>query len=124
MCADIVRTRNYGSQGHEVTSNTRIDQSINQAGNEAPTRIPPRVKNSNLGSYNTVVHLCAEVPHNIPEGRRAKPIKLLISSGCKAPIQSVVQSKRLPVSYTGTPVDIRIVLRPFSIFFSLLQLLV
>ena len=34
-----------GSQGREVTSNTQIDQSVNQKGDEAPTLTPPWVKN-------------------------------------------------------------------------------
>ena len=48
--ADRVRLRTWGSQGHEFTSNTWIDQSLNQKGNEAPTRIPPQAKDGNLGS--------------------------------------------------------------------------
>ena len=47
--AERVRPRTSGSQGHKVTGNTRIDQSVNQRGNEAPTLTPPRVKDSNLG---------------------------------------------------------------------------
>ena len=46
---------------------------VNQKGNEAPTLTPPWVKDSNLGRYITVVYLCAQVPHEIPEGQRPKP---------------------------------------------------
>ena len=59
VSVDKVRPRTYGSQGREVTSNTRIDQSITQKGNEAPMLTPTWVKDINLGSYITVVHLCA-----------------------------------------------------------------
>ena len=76
MRADRVRLRNYGSQGHEVTSNIRIDQSLNQTGNESPTLIPPRVKKSNKGRYNTVVHLCPEVTHELTKSRSPKSINL------------------------------------------------
>ena len=117
MIADRFRPRTSGSQGHKFTSSTSIYQSINQTRNEAPTLIPPRVKNSNLGIYNTVIQLCAEVPHKLPKGRRPKPIKLLLSSGCKAPRQLVVQYKRSPVSYTGTPADIIIMVKHFCIYF-------
>ena len=47
--ADIVRPRTEVSQGHKVTSNTWIDQSVNQKNNEEPTLTPPWVKNSNIG---------------------------------------------------------------------------
>ena len=76
MGAYRVRPRTYGSQDHEVPSNTRIYQSINQKGNEGPTLTPPWVKNINLGSYITAVHLCADVPHELPEGQRPKPNKI------------------------------------------------
>ena len=59
MCADRVRQRNKGSQGHEFNSNTLIEQSVNHKVNEAPTLILPRVKEISLGSYITIVHLCA-----------------------------------------------------------------
>ena len=39
-----------GIQGHEVTINTCIDQSVNQKRNEGPTLTTPWVKDSNLGS--------------------------------------------------------------------------
>ena len=71
-----VRPRTEVSQGYEVTSNTRIDQSVNQTGNKAPTLISPQVKNSNLGSYKNIVHLCDEVPHDLPKGQMLKPIKI------------------------------------------------
>ena len=74
MRADRVRSRTWGVQGHEVTRNTLIYQILNQTGNEAPTLIPPWVKNSNLGSKKTVVQFCAEVPQELPEGQRPKPI--------------------------------------------------
>ena len=74
--AGIVRPRTYGGQGHKVTRNTRIYQSVNQKGGESPTLTPHRVKDSNLGGYITIVHLCDEVPHKLPEGQRPKPIKL------------------------------------------------
>ena len=64
--ADRVRPRTEGSQGHEVTSNTRIDQSVNRKGDEETTLIPAWVKDSNLGSYISIVHLCDEVPHGLP----------------------------------------------------------
>ena len=35
-------------------------------GDEAPTLTPPWIKNSNIDSSKTVIHLCAEVPHDIP----------------------------------------------------------
>ena len=76
MRADTVRPRTWGSQGHKVTSNTQIDQSVNHTGNGSSILIYPRFKNSNLGSENTVVHLCSEVPHELPEGRRPKPINI------------------------------------------------
>ena len=76
MRADIVRPRTYGGQGHEVTGNTMIDQSVNQTGNESPTLIPTWFKTSTLGSYKTVVTLCAEVPHKLPKEQRPKSIKL------------------------------------------------
>ena len=47
--ADRVRPGTYGSQGHKVTSNNQIDQSVNHKGNEVPTLTPPRFKDSNLG---------------------------------------------------------------------------
>ena len=117
MPADRARPRTQVIQGHKVASNTRIEQSVNHTGNEAPTFIPPWVKNSNLGSQKTVVHLCAEVPHELPNGRRPKPIKLLLSNGYKAPSQSVGQSKILSVAYTETPADIIIMIKPFCISF-------
>ena len=54
------------SQDHKVTSNTLIDHSVKQKGDEAPTLTPPRVKTINLDSYKTVIKLCAEVPHKLP----------------------------------------------------------
>ena len=66
MGADRVIPMTYGSQGHEITSNTRIDQSVNHKGNEVPTPIPPQFKDINVGRYITIVHLCAEVPHELP----------------------------------------------------------
>ena len=39
---------------------------------EAPTIIPPWVKNSNIDSYISVIHLCAEVPHKLPIRKNAK----------------------------------------------------
>ena len=54
--------------------------------------------------------------HPKAEGRRPKPIKLLLSSGCKSPSQSVGQSKRLPISYTRTPSDIIIMIKHFCIY--------
>ena len=65
-----VLPRNQGIQGHEVNINTQICQSINQKGDEAHTLTPPWFKNSNIYSQKTVIHLCAEVPHELP--RRAK----------------------------------------------------
>ena len=76
LCADRVSPRTYGIQYHKFTSNTLIDHSVNNTGNEAPTLIPPWVKNSDLVSYKIVVHLGAEVSHEIPEGQRPKPIYL------------------------------------------------
>ena len=66
MRADIVRPRTKGIQGHDVNSNTHIDKSVNQTRNESPTLIPHWVKNINLGSYKTVVHLCDEMQHELP----------------------------------------------------------
>ena len=60
----------------EVTWNTRIYQIVNQKCNKAPTLTPHRIKDSNLGRYNTVVQLCDEVPHELPEGKSPKPNKL------------------------------------------------
>ena len=48
--ADRVKPRTWGSQGHKITSNNRIDQSVNQKGVEAPKLTPHQVKDSNLGS--------------------------------------------------------------------------
>ena len=62
-----VRLRTKFSQSQKVTSNTWIDQSVNQKGNELPTLTPPWLKDINLGSFNNVVHLCDEVPHELPE---------------------------------------------------------
>ena len=62
-------------------------------------------------------HLCAEVPHELPKGLRPKPIKILLSSGYKSTSQSVGQSKHLPVDYTGTHADIRIMIKLFCIYF-------
>ena len=76
MSANIFIPRTKGFQGHEVTSNTWIDQSVNHKGDESPTLTPPRLKDINLGSYNNVVHLCVEVPHDLPEGQIPKPNKL------------------------------------------------
>ena len=50
VCADRVIPMTWGSQGHKVTSNTRIYQSVKQKGNEEPTLIPTWVKDSNIGS--------------------------------------------------------------------------
>ena len=52
------------------------------------------------------------------------PRRILLSSGCKFPSQSVGQYKCLPVSYSWTPADIIIVLKPFLFIFSLFQWLV
>ena len=41
-------------------------------GDEAPTLTPPLVKNGNLDSYITDIHLCAEVPHKIPKRAKAE----------------------------------------------------
>ena len=79
---------------------------------------PPRVKNINLGSYKTDVHLFPEVPHDIPEVWRLKPIKLLLSSGFKAPINSFGKSKHTPVAYSGTPADIIIIQNIFVFLFT------
>ena len=117
MCADRFIPRTQSIQGHEVSSNNQTHQSVNQTGKEAHKLIPNWAKNSNIGRQKTVVHLCAEVPHELPEGRRSKPIKLLLSSVCKYPIQQVGKSKRLPVAYTGTPADIRITIKHFCIYF-------
>ena len=76
MRADRVRPRTYDIQGHYFTSNTRKDQIVKQKGNELPTLIPPRFKDSNIGSYVTIVHLCSEFPHKVPKGQSPKPIKL------------------------------------------------
>ena len=76
VSVDIVIPSTYGIQGHEITRNIRIYQSANQEGYEAPTLTPPQVKDSNLGIYKTVIYLCAEVPHDLPEGKRPKPNKL------------------------------------------------
>ena len=59
------------------------------------------------------------MPHDFPKGQRPKPIEILLSSGCKAPIQAVVQYKRSPVAYSGTPGDIRINDKTLLYFFSL-----
>ena len=53
-----------------------VDQRVNQKGNEAPTLTPPWFKESNIDSYITPIHLCAEVTHNLPEGKIPKPNKL------------------------------------------------
>ena len=71
-----VLPRTSGIQGHEVNINTQIDQSVNHKWGEAPTHTPPWFKDGNLVSYITAVHLCAEVPHKLPEGQRPKPIKV------------------------------------------------
>ena len=76
MRADRSRTRTWVSQGHEVTSNNWIDRSVNKKENKSPMLTPTRVKDSNIGSYITIVYLCAEVPHKLLEGQRPKPIKL------------------------------------------------
>ena len=73
---DKVRQRTYGTQDHNVTINTRIYQSVNQKGNEAPTLTPPWFKASNLVRCITVVNLCAKVPQKLPYGQSHKPIKL------------------------------------------------
>ena len=67
--------------------------------------------------YKTVVHLCAEVTHELPEGKSPKSIKILISSRCKYPIQLDGQPKRLTVAYTGTPSDNRIMTKHFCNYF-------
>ena len=54
MRAYRFRPRTWGTQVQKVTSNTWIDQSVNQKGNEAPKLNPPRLKDS-----NAVVQLCA-----------------------------------------------------------------
>ena len=76
MIVDRFRPRTYCSQGCKVTRNTRIYQSINQKCNEAPMINLPWFKDSNIGSYNVAVNLCAEVPHELPEGQRLKYNKL------------------------------------------------
>ena len=81
MRADRVIPSTYDGQVHEVTSNTQIYQSVNQKCNEAPTLTPYQVKYSNLGSYNIVVRLCSEVPHELPKRQRPKPLNLLLGIG-------------------------------------------
>ena len=119
---DRVIPRTLGRQFHKVTSNTRIDQIFNQIGNEAPTLIPPWVKNSNIGSSKTVIHLCAEVTHELPERRRPKPIKILLSNRCKAHIQLVCQSKLSSVAYSWIPADIIIMTKHFCVYFHCVQM--
>ena len=46
--ANIFRPRNLGIQGHEVTRNTQIDQSIYHKGDEAPMLNPLQVKDNNV----------------------------------------------------------------------------
>ena len=50
MRAERVLIWTYSIHGHEVNSNTWIDQSIKKKGDEAPKINPPRVKNSDLDS--------------------------------------------------------------------------
>ena len=52
------------------------DQRLNQKGNEAYNITPTWVKDINIARYKTAVHLCAEVPHELPEGQMMKPNKL------------------------------------------------
>ena len=61
----------------------------------------------------------SEVPNDLPEGQRPKPIKLLLSSGLKYPSLLVGQSKRSPVAYSGTPADIRIIKNTFVFIFTM-----
>ena len=76
MCAYRVIPSTWGIQVHEVTSNTWIDQSVNQKRNEAPTIIPPWSKDINLGRLITIVYFCDEGEHDLPEGQRPKHINL------------------------------------------------
>ena len=73
VCVERVRPRNLDIQDHKVTSNTCIKQNINHKEDGAPMITPPLFKYSNIGSYKTVVHVCAEVPHKIPKGQSPKP---------------------------------------------------
>ena len=72
MRADRVLSWTQGSQGPEVTRNTRIYQSVKQKGDEAPTISPPRVKDSNLDIQKTVICLCTEVPPDLPIREKAE----------------------------------------------------
>ena len=76
MFTDIFRPGILGSQGHNVTSSTWIEQSIKQKVNEAHKLNPTRIKDNNLGRQITAVHLCAEVPHKLPKGKMSKTNKL------------------------------------------------
>ena len=49
MSADRIIPMTWGSQGHEVTSNTWVYQRVKQKGGEAPTLTSPHFKDSNLG---------------------------------------------------------------------------
>ena len=44
MCVDRVRPRTLGSQGQEVTRNTRIEKIVKHKVNEAPTLTPTWIK--------------------------------------------------------------------------------
>ena len=72
MCAYRVLPKTQVIQFHYVTSTTRIFQSVNQKGGEAPTLNPLWVKNSNIYSQKTVIHLCAGVPHELPIREKGK----------------------------------------------------
>ena len=50
-----------------------------------PTLTPTQVKYSNLCIYIVVVHLCAEIPHKLPEEQSLKPNNLKLSSGGGSP---------------------------------------
>ena len=68
--------------------------------------------------------MCAEGLHDLPKGRRPKPIIILLVSGYKSPNQLVGQYKHSPVSYYGKPADIRIMTNTFVFIFTMFQWLV
>ena len=59
---------------------------------------PPWVKKSNLDSYKTDIHLCAEVPHELPKMEKAETYQSHSLAGNKTPRQTVGQCKRTTVA--------------------------
>ena len=80
---------------------------------------PTQVKNSNLDSQKTVVHLCAKVPHELPRRAKAKIYSAHSVAGNKSPSQTVGQKKmytgcliRAPVEKMNLMYHVCIVLMP------------